>query len=126
MIEEVMNNNDNEILTNNISPYILDDRIFVRVNDKMIKIIIGDIYYIEANRNYSKIFTKSRAYMVVTTLKNLISKLPKAHFLRIHRSYIVNTSHVDEVAGTNVVICKKAIPLSKKLRSLLLERLQMI
>ena len=58
------------------------------------------------------------------TLKEINDKLPQAHFLRIHRSFIINLSHVDEVAGTHVVINKKAIPLSKTLRGELMNRLQ--
>jgi len=107
-----------------ISPHILNDSIFVKRNDKMIKILIKDIYYFEADRNYCKIFSKNRDCLLVMTLKNIGEKLPKEYFFRIHRSYIVNLSHIDEVAGSHVVILKKAIPLSKALRGKLLNRLQ--
>ncbi|MEO6288900.1 MAG: LytTR family DNA-binding domain-containing protein, partial [Ginsengibacter sp.] len=63
---------------------------------------------------------------LVTTLKDMEDKLPPEHFVRIHRSYIVNISHIDEVAGSHVVIFKKAIPMSKVLRIELLKRLQTI
>jgi len=106
------------------SPYLLNDSIFVRRNDKMIKILIKDIYYFEADRNYCRIYSKNRECLLVMTLKDIDKKLPKEHFLRIHRSYIVNLSHVDEVAGSHVVVSRKAIPLSKSLRSELLSRLQ--
>lgn len=107
-----------------ISAHILNDSIFVKRNDKMIKILIKDIYYFEADRNYCKIFSKNRDCLLVMTLKNIGEKLPKEYFFRIHRSYIVNLSHIDEVAGSHVVILKKAIPLSKALRGKLLNRLQ--
>ena len=105
---------------------ILSDSIFVRDHEKMVKIIIKDIYYIEADRNYCRIFSKEREYLLVLTLKDMEDKLPPEHFVRIHRSYIVNISHIDEVAGGHVVVFKKAIPLSKVLRSDLLKRLQTI
>jgi DNA-binding LytR/AlgR family response regulator len=60
------------------------------------------------------------------TLKEIDDKLPPEHFLRIHRSFIVNLSHINEVSGTHVVIMKKAIPLSKSFKSDLLTRLQTI
>jgi DNA-binding LytR/AlgR family response regulator len=53
-------------------------------------------------------------------------KLPPKHFLRIHRSYIINLSRIDEIAGTHVVISKKAIPMTKDKRPELLKRLQTI
>ena len=119
------NGND---LTNNGSAtdFILNDRIFVRHNEKMLKIDIKDIYYIEADRNYCRIFSQGREYLLVMTLKDIDEKLPQNHFLRIHRSYIINISQIDEVAGTHVVIAKKAIPMSKAMRTELLKRLQTI
>ncbi len=41
----------------NATDFILNDRIFVRHNEKMLKIDIKDIYYIEADRNYCRIFS---------------------------------------------------------------------
>ena len=106
------------------SPFIQSDSIFIRRNERMIKILISDIYYFEADRNYCKIFSKNKECLLVMTLKEINDKLPPEHFLRIHRSFIINLSHVDEVAGTHVVIDKKAIPLSKTLRVELMNRLQ--
>ena len=110
--------------TNCSSPYIQSDSIFVRKNEKMIKILIDDILYFEADRNYCKIHAKNKDCLLVMTLKEINEKLPKENFLRIHRSFIVNLSHVDEVAGSHVVIGKKAIPMSKNLRGELMNRLQ--
>ncbi len=107
-----------------VSPFIQSDSIYVRRNERMIKIMISDIYYFEADRNYCKIFAKNKECLLVMTLKEINDKLPPEHFLRIHRSFIINLSHVDEVAGTHVVIHKKAIPLSKTLRGELMNRLQ--
>ena len=106
------------------SPFIQSDSIYIRRNERMIKILISDIYYFEADRNYCKIFSKNKECLLVMTLKEINDKLPPEHFLRIHRSFIINLSHVDEVAGTHVVIHKKAIPLSKTLRAELMNRLQ--
>ena len=106
------------------SPVILSDRIFVRNSDKMIKIFIKDILYIEADRNYCQIFSRDKKYVQVITLKEMEEKLPKEHFIRIHRSFIVNLDHLDEVAAGYVVIARKTIPLSKSSRIELLERLQ--
>lgn len=112
--------------TNSESPLVLSDRIFVRNHERMVKIFIKDILYIIAERNYTRIFSKNKEYLLVMTMKDLDRKLPEEHFLRIHRSYIINLSQVDEIAGTHVIIANKAIPLSKSLRSNLLNRLQTI
>ncbi len=105
---------------------VLEDRIFVRHNDNMVKIIIKNILYIEAERNYCRIFTKEKEYVLVMTLKEMDTKLPPEHFLRVHRSFIVNISQINEIGHTHIVISKKVIPLSKNLRPNLLKRLQTI
>jgi DNA-binding LytR/AlgR family response regulator len=108
------------------STIVLEDRIFVRHHEKMVKIIIKDIQYIEAERNYSRIYCCDKSFLLVVTLKDLDKKLPQEHFMRIHRSYVINLSQVDEVANTYVVIAKKAVPLSKAYRKNFMERLQTI
>lgn len=105
---------------------ILKDRIFVRHNDKMVKIALNDIHYIEADRNYCKVYSKDRKYLLVSTLKEVNDKLKNKLFLRIHRSYIVNISHIDEIGSNHVVISSHSLPLSKNRRSELFLHLQVI
>ena len=109
---------------NNEQPFILSDRIFVRHKEKMIKIMVADILYMEADRNYSRIFTNNKEYLLAITLKSIEEKLPLDLFVRIHRSYIINLAHIDEVADGHVVIAQKAIPLSAGLKEQLLQRIQ--
>ena len=106
--------------------FVLGDRIFVRHNDRIVKIIIADILYIEADRNYCRIHSKGKIFLLVATLKDIEKKLPEEYFIRVHRSYIINLSQIDEVAAKHLIISRKAIPLSKSLRSKLLTRLQTI
>ncbi|MBL7817568.1 MAG: response regulator [Saprospiraceae bacterium] len=104
--------------------YILSDRIFVKHKEKMVKIFLTEILYIEADRNYSHIFTKNKEYILTITLKIIEEKLPLQHFIRVHRSYIVNLLQIDEVAENHVIIGQKAIPLSIAMREDLLKRLR--
>lgn len=117
-------NNSND--TKNSGTSVLKDCLFVRHREKMVKVAIKDIRYIEAERNYCRIFSLEKEYLIVTTLKDMDKKLPEKHFLRIHRSYIINLSRIDEIGGTHVVIFRKAIPMSKGMRTELLKRLQTI
>mgnify|MGYP006286171551 CR=1 FL=1 len=105
---------------------VFTDSIYVRNHDKMVKIIIKDIYYIEAERNYCRIFSKDKEYLLVMTLKDMSEKLPQGHFMRVHRSYIVNVEHIDEVTLSHIAVAKKAIPLSKSFRNDLMNVLQTI
>lgn len=104
--------------------FVLSDRVFVRKQDKLMAVAIEDIKYFEADRNYCKIFSSDRDYVLVGTLKSLEQKLPPRHFLRVHRSYIINISKIDEVASNHVTVAGKIIPVSKEARADLLKRLQ--
>ena len=112
-------NGGNEVLA-----YILSDYLFVRNNDKLVKVEIKDIFYIEAERNYCRIYSKDKEYLLVMTLKEMDEKLPQKHFIRVHRSFIVNLSKIDEISTSHIVIGKTAIPVSKALKEELLNRLQ--
>jgi DNA-binding LytR/AlgR family response regulator len=107
-------------------PFILSDSIFVRHHNTMVKVDIKDILYIEAERNYCRIFSKTKEYLLVITLKDMTEKLPQQHFLRVHRSFIINLSQINEIATSHIIIAKKAIPVSKALKEELLKRLQTI
>lgn len=105
---------------------ILTDRIFVKQNELMCKILIADILYLEADRNYCQVYTKEKNYLLVNTLKNMEEKLPSDYFQRIHRSYIVNLSQVNEFNHNHITVGSKILPLSKELRSELMSRLKTI
>ncbi len=105
---------------------LLGDRIFVRHNDSMVKLMIEDILYIEAERNYCRIYTTGGEYLLVATLKEMEEKLPSGRFLRIHRSFVVNLTLVEEVGTTHVVVIDKLIPMSKAMREEILSRLYAI
>ena len=105
-------------------PYILSDRIFVRHKEKMVKIMIAGILYIEADRNYSRIFTANKEYLLSITLKLMEEKLPPSIFLRIHRSYLINITQIEEVLESHVMIAQKVIPLGAGLKEKLLQRIK--
>lgn len=106
--------------------YLLDDRIFVRFKDRMVKIVFDAILFVEADRNYCRIYTQNKEYLLTMPMKALEDKLPPAQFQRIHRSHIVNIDHVDEVAEGHVIIGAKHLPLSQSLREEFLKRFKTV
>jgi DNA-binding LytR/AlgR family response regulator len=105
---------------------VLDDRIFVRYKERMVKIMLDTILFVEAERNYCRVVTHSKEYLLTMPMKSLEDKLPTTHFQRIHRSHIVNMTHVDEVAEGAVIIGQKVLPLSKSLREEFLLRIRTV
>jgi DNA-binding LytR/AlgR family response regulator len=82
--------------------------------------------YVEAERNYCRIVTKAKEYLLTMPMKSLEDQLPQALFQRIHRSHIVNLAQVDEVDESTVTIGQKVLPLSKSLREEFLLRIRTI
>ncbi|MGB3151754.1 MAG: response regulator [Maribacter sp.] len=74
--------------SNNIE--VLNDRVFVRHNGKMEKLLLNDILFVEADRNYCNLVTNTTVHVLTNTLKVMEEKLPKSSFIRVHRSYIIN------------------------------------
>lgn len=105
---------------------VLSDRIFVRHNGRMVKILLDQILYIEAERNYCNIITSLGKYLVVSTLKTIENELKDNCFIRVHRSFIVNICKLDIVADSHLEIDRKVIPISKSYKEFLLGRLHTI
>jgi len=105
---------------------LMNDRIFVRHNGHMCKLLLEDILYIEADRNYCTIVANDGNYVLTSTLKTMERKLPASSFVRVHRSYMVNISKLDVVADSHLEIKRKVIPLSKSHKEPLLSRIQTI
>ncbi|ASV31821.1 LytR/AlgR family response regulator transcription factor [Maribacter cobaltidurans] len=105
---------------------VLEDRIFVRHNGRMEKLLLEDILYIEADRNYCTLITANVKYMLTCTLKVLEEKLPKHKFVRVHRSYIINISRLDILADGHLEIGRKVIPIGKSYKGMLLSRLRTV
>ncbi len=69
-------------------------RIVVKDNSLIRIIPAQDIYYIEANDDYIKIFTKDGSYLKKSTLSHIEQTLDPQQFVRVHRSYLVPVSQL--------------------------------
>lgn len=69
----------------------------IRVRRKLIALRMEEIAWIEGASQYSRVHTQSSEYLLSRTLASLESELDPTQFFRIHRSAIVNASHVREV-----------------------------
>ncbi|GAA4496185.1 LytTR family DNA-binding domain-containing protein [Hymenobacter ginsengisoli] len=87
--------------------------LFVKVGTKTIKINFDDVLYIEALSTYSVIVTTTQKHIVYLTLKALIERLPFAHFVRVHRSYIVNMRRIEAIEDNMLKLGPYEIPVGK-------------
>ena len=91
----------------------VDEFIEIKHNLKTEKIAIDHIQWIEAVGDYVKIITSKKKFMVLSTMKNFLNRLPEEQFLRIHKSYIINLKKVINYSASSVNIENKDFPLSR-------------
>lgn len=101
------------------------DRLFIKVQDRVVRLFLHEVLWVEAYDYYCKVVTPDKAYLVTQTLKKLGEVLiGPPEMMRVHRSYIVNLLHVEEVGDAFVVINEQSIPISKAVKAELLARWQ--
>ena len=91
------------------TPHVGDDgSLFVKSDYRIVRISINDIKYIEGMSEYVRIFVAGEPKPIISLLsmKKLEDMLPSSHFLRVHRSYIVNMQKIVEVARLRIVFDK--------------------
>lgn len=104
----------------------IDDHLFVKDKGQLIRLNIQDILYFENIKDYVMIWTKTGKYIIYSTLKAVLAKLPVEHFLKVHRTYIVNFNKIENIEENSLVIGKKLIPISKANKPLLMNRLKLL
>jgi DNA-binding LytR/AlgR family response regulator len=89
------------------------DCLFFKKGTHYQKVALQDILWLQAESNYTTIFTQTEKYTYSCVLKHFEDKLPANQFVRVHRSYIVNICNVSGLEGNSLLIGKKRIPVSK-------------
>ncbi len=86
--------------------------ILIKADQKLHKIPYNDILYIEGLREYVNFLTNNKELITLESLKKLEKDLPD-NFVRVHKSYIVNSDKVQSLYGNMLIIGKKEIPIGK-------------
>ena len=103
-----------------------DKELFINIDRRLIKINISSIKLIQAKGDYILLKTDSQNYTVHSTLKKIVDKLPTNQFLKVHRSYVINTSKIIDIEDNSVLIDRDVIPVSRSNRPELMRRLNLL
>lgn len=93
---------------------------FVKDGTKHVQLYFDDIYYIKSESNYVLFYLEQKQIMSLTSLKELLTRLP-ANFVRIHRSYIINTHKIDYIAAEELSVHEKVLPIGQKYKEGLMQ-----
>ncbi len=92
----------------------LHDYIIVKSEYKLVQIPTDEILFIEGLKDYVKIYTEDdqKCVMSLMNMKTLEYSLPSGIFMRVHRSYIVNTEKIRVIERNRIIFGKHYIPIS--------------
>lgn len=105
------------------NPSKVDQYIYVNSNRKYIKIAFDQVLYIESLKDYVRIHTLTDKVMTKEKISEFIERLP-AYFIRIHRSFIVNTQKVTAFTNHDVEINGQEIPIGISYKKMVFEFLK--
>lgn len=104
-----------------------DKTIFIKADSRLVQINTEDILYIEALGNYMRIYTTDdQKYTILSTMKDIISKLSSDDFVRVHRSFIVRLDKIKTIEDNYIVINGKQINIGKAYKDDLTQKLNLL
>lgn len=92
-------------------------------NRKIAKIPYNDIVYIESLSDYIKVITIKDEIVSKEKISNLASRLPDI-FLRIHRSFIINTDRLNNISSDEVTVDNITLTIGRSYRKAVKESLK--
>ena len=85
--------------------------IYLKADKKIHKVNLSDILFLQGYGNYVKVFTKSQGMiMVLQKMQEFEETLPSNQFIRIHKSYVVSTAHINMIDGNLLNVNGHEIP----------------
>lgn len=103
-----------------------DNHIFIKSDGKLVRLNNEDILYIESMGDYVKFVTLDKKYITHNTIKALEEKVNKKFFMKVHRSYIINLTKIDDIRENDLFIRGTEIPISKAHKQDVIKRLNII
>lgn len=73
------------------------EKILIQINQRLITVSLSDVLWIDAEGDYSKLITSKGNYLSNYGISHLENKLNPQHFIRVHRSSIINLAFVKEI-----------------------------
>jgi two-component system LytT family response regulator len=78
-----------------------EERLAIRTNGRVVFLTLDEIHWVEAAANYVRLNTGKNSYLFRETISRVSERLNPAHFVRIHRSMIVNVRSIKELIPVN-------------------------
>ncbi|MEM9823392.1 MAG: LytTR family DNA-binding domain-containing protein [Bacteroidota bacterium] len=96
---------------------------FVKADGVKHKVFFDDIHYIESKGNFVQLHLKTNRLLTAETLSNMDKKLGPHGFLRVHKSFIINTKKVKSIQGNQIQIGDRTVPIGNSYRQMVHQRI---
>ena len=77
---------------------------FVKSGHEYIKVKSEEVVYIQSDMDYTEIHQKDKKLLTPETLSFWENKLRANDFIRVHKSYLINTACIEKIAGNQVYL----------------------
>lgn len=102
---------------------VADDYFFIKCNQKLEKIKLADVQYIEGMSNYVTVHTKQKNYITYLTFKGVEEQLPHHLFIRTHKSFLVSVNAIQTIDGNELRLESCTLPISKSYKEEVMNRI---
>lgn len=86
--------------------------IFVKTENRLEKIMVDEIQYIEGMRDYRRIHTDRKKIMTLQNFSELEQMIPSELVCRVHKSYMVALRKIEAIERGRILIADQRIPIS--------------
>jgi len=97
--------------------------LYFKADRKTIKLSTHKIQYIESLDDYVKIHTNDKIWITREKIGSLEATLTSPEFIRIHRSFIINTQYLTAYTAENVFLGQLELPFGRAFKRLALRLL---
>ncbi|MFZ7114258.1 MAG: LytR/AlgR family response regulator transcription factor [Bacteroidota bacterium] len=92
--------------------------IFVKTENRLEKVNLSDIIYIEGMRDYRRIHTAEKRIMTLQNFSELEKIIPSNIVCRVHKSFMVGINKIESIERSRIKIFNQIIPISETYREL--------
>lgn len=86
--------------------------LFLKENKVIHKVNFEDVIYLEASGDYVKVVCKDGQLLTHSTFNRFLKDLP-SQFLRIHKSFCINTNYMKKLNGNQIEIAQFMLPIGQ-------------
>ena len=90
-------------------PLTSPSEIFIKSGYEYIKVAVDDIIFIKSDADYTELWVSGRKLLSSESLRHWSETLDTRQFVRVHKSYIINTAKIKKVVGNQIYLSDETV-----------------